>query len=358
MERELLRSAGHDVAIFERTNPVGAAKSLGALMAAPWNPVTVSSINQLMASTLPSVAHIHNTWFAISPAALAATHRAGIPTVFTAHNYRLACINGQLLRDGKPCQICVGTHPWAGVVYRCYRDSFLASSAAAGTLALNRRMGTWQKHVDVWIVLTTFMKEVLSATGIPGERIVHLPNFTFDPGPRSDPPSSSDTVLFVGRLSPEKGLEQLLECWAQSPPKDLRLVIVGDGPLAPLLSGQDLPGVEFRGRLPQSEIRDLMLGARALVVPSTWYEGQPMVVLEAMSAGLGVVASDLGGLPETIGEGGQTVRSWFEFSFRDLIDVDRLGRAARKRWSEVFTPERHLQGLMNAYDQAAYFHNR
>lgn len=358
MERKLLRSAGHDVSVFDRTNPNGITKSMGGLIAAPWNPLTASSINELVAATRPSVAHVHNTWFAISPAAFRAAHRAGVPTVLTVHNYRLACINGQLLRDGNICQICVGTHPWAGVGYRCYRDSLFASTVAAGTLALNRRLGTWQRYVDVFVALNEFMKEILIASGIPSERIIHLPNFTNDPGPRMNPPSHSDTVLFVGRLSPEKGLDQLLACWARSAPSDLRLVVVGDGPMAAQLASRDLHGVEFRGRLDQTEVRNLMRSARVLAFPSTWYEGQPLVVLEAMSAGLGIVASDLGGLPETIGEGGMPVPSWSDFSFEDLGNVDRLGRAARERWGDTFTPELHLKGLLAAYDQAAYWHNR
>jgi glycosyltransferase involved in cell wall biosynthesis len=358
MERELLRSNGHDVEVYERTNPHGTRDSLSALLAAPWNPATVTSLEDLVASTNPSVAHVHNTWFAISPAAFAATHRAGLPTVFTVHNYRLACLNGQLLRDGNPCTICVGTHPWAGVRYLCYRDSLFASSIAAGTLALNRRLGTWERSVDVFLALTTFMKEMLIASGVPSERIIHVPNFTSDPGVRRNPPSQSDTVLFIGRLSPEKGLEQLLHSWVRSAPEGLRLVVVGDGPMAAQLASQRWASVEFRGRLDRSEIRELMLGAKAMVVPSTWDEGQPMVVLEAMSAGLGVIVSELGGLPETVGDGGRAVRSWSDFSFGDLGDVDRLGTSARSRWNETFTPEAHLESLLAAYDQAAYWHKQ
>ena len=128
--------------------------------------------------------------------------------------------------------------------------------------------------------------------------------------------------------------------------------------MASLVAGQEEYGIEYRGRLSHSEVRRLMLGARALAVPSIWYEGQPMVVLEAMSAGLGVVVSDLGGLPETVGEGGIRVPVWSDFSFEDLGDVDGLGRAARQRWSDVFTPAQHLESLLAAYDQAAYWHNR
>ncbi len=358
MERELLRSNGHDVSVFERGNPHRAHESVSTFLAAPWNPTTVSSLSALIEATNPSVAHIHNTWFAISPSAFAATNRARLPTVLTVHNYRLACINGQLLRDGKPCTICVGTHPWAGVRYRCYRSSLLASSVAASTLSLNRRLGTWRRYVDVFLTLTTFMTEVLVDTGILRDRISELPNFTLDPGARKHLPSRSDTVLFVGRLSPEKGIEQLLQNWARVASNDLRLVVVGEGPLEEKLADQRIPGVEFRGRLDKGEVRDLMLAARVLAVPSIWYEGQPLVVLEAMAAGLGVVVSDIGGLKETIGSGGRAIPSWADFSLEELGDVDQLGSAARERWEQVFSPKRHLEGLLRAYDRAAYWYKR
>lgn len=357
-ERALLQSNGYEVIRFERTNPGSAIPATAAMALAPWNPSTAASLARLIEATRPSVAHVHNTWFSVSPSVISAAHRASVPTLMTIHNYRLSCINAQLLRDGQPCELCVGTHPWNGVRYRCYRGSFASSSAAAITIALNRRVETWKRKVNLFLVLTHFMQQILKSTQISPERIVQVPNFAPDPGPRTSSPSQSETILFVGRLAPEKGIDVVIEAWKRSAPSGLQLVVVGDGPLREVLESSRVPGVVFRGSVPADEVRKLMLASRAMVFPSVWYEGQPIVLLEALAAGLPVFGSALESISETIGEGGVAVDSWRGFSFGELGDLDRLGVAARSRWAEGFTPERHLASLLAAYDQAAYWHNR
>ena len=355
-ERALLEGAGHEVVRFERTNPVGVAATAGSLLAAPWNPVTASAVRRLVRTRRPSVAHVHNTWFSMSPSVIGALHREGVPTVMTVHNYRLACINGQLLRQGKPCQICVGTDPWSGVRYRCFRDSLAGSAVAAATISLNRSLGTWEDRVDRFLVLTDFMRDILVRTGLRSDRIDLTPNFVDDPGPRRSMPGQSKTVLFVGRLAPEKGIDLLIDCWERSAPGGLTLEVVGDGPLLTAMRKRAVPGVVFRGRLDRAEVRSLMLTSRALAFPSIWYEGQPMVILEALAAGLPVFASDLGGTAETVGEGGLVVDSWSAFSFADWSDevLNSVGSAGRRRWESRFTPQRHLESLVSSYGTATY----
>ena len=358
-ERALLEEAGHEVVRFERSNPSGATSTAISLLGAPWNPVTAGRIRDLVRSHRPSVAHVHNTWFSISPSVIAALHREAVPVVMTIHNYRLACINGQLLRDSKPCQICVGTHPWNGVRYRCYRDSLAASAMAAATLSLNRRLGTWRDKVDRFLVLTEFMREILERTGIPSNHIDVTPNFVDDPGPRPKAPSESDTILFVGRLAPEKGVDLLIDAWERSAPEGLKLVVVGDGPMRAILENRRVPGVLFRGLVSKDEVRRLMLTSRALAFPSIWYEGQPMVILEALAAGLPIFASDLGGIATTVGDGGVTVASWQTFSFDGWSDafLNAVGLAGRRRWESRFTPHHHLEALLASYGSATYSQN-
>jgi glycosyltransferase involved in cell wall biosynthesis len=277
----------------------------------------------------------------------------------TVHNYRLACINGQLLRQGKPCQICVGTNPWSGVRYRCFRDSVAGSAVAAATISLNRSLGTWKDGVDRFLVLTDFMREILERTGLPTDRIDLTPNFVDDPGPRLSMPGQSKTVLFVGRLAPEKGIDLLIDSWESSAPAGLTLEVVGDGPMLTTLRRRAVSGVVFRGLLDRAEVRSLMLTSRALAFPSIWYEGQPMVILEALAAGLPIFASDLGGTAETFGEGGLVVDSWSAFSFADWSDefLNGVGSAGRRRWESRFTPQRHLDSLIGSYGTAAYSKN-
>src|SRR5262245_11875317 len=230
----------------------------------------------------------------------------------TLHNFRLVCANGQLFRDGRPCETCVGSHPWHGVRHKCWRGSRALTVPAAATIALHRRLGTWTGAVDLYLALNQFARGRLVAGGLPAEKVAVKPNFTGDPGRRAAPAAGSATVMFVGRLSREKGVDVLLEAWARLGEGSVRLVVVGDGPLRADLERRAGDGVTFTGRLDPVDVRRRMLGARAVVVPSAWYEGQPMVVLEALAAGLPVVASDIGGLPELIaaGDAGDAAAGW------------------------------------------------
>jgi hypothetical protein len=141
-EAELLRSAGHDVVVHQARNPSGALATGASLAMSPWNPLAAREVRRLAERVRPDVAHVHNTWYALSPSVLAALSAAAVPVVMTLHNYRLLCANAQLFRDGRPCEDCVGSHPWHGVRHRCYRGSALASAPAAATIAFNGRRQT------------------------------------------------------------------------------------------------------------------------------------------------------------------------------------------------------------------------
>jgi glycosyltransferase involved in cell wall biosynthesis len=360
-EADLLRQCGHEVAQYQVRNPPGAAGAAGSLALSPWNPLQARRVRTLAEQLRPDVAHVHNTWYALSPAVLWALHRAGVPTVMTLHNYRLLCANGQLFRDLAPCEDCVGAAPWPGVRHGCYRDSALLSVPPAGTIALHDRLRTWTRAVDLFLALNEFARARFIRGGLPPDRIRVKPNFVPDPGPRTRPAASSDTVLYVGRLSPEKGVDVLAEAWRRLDGGTLELVVIGDGPLQQALERRSPAGLRFQGQLPAGEVRSRMLGARALVLPSIWYEGQPMAVLEALAAGLPVLGSDIGGIPELLAPLGRDwlaspgeVASWAA-GLQALTDGDRIAAAsveARALYERSFSTATAARALEAAYDQA------
>jgi glycosyltransferase involved in cell wall biosynthesis len=295
-EYELLKSAGHEVFTHRVTNPTSGVQAAGMLLLSPNNPGAARAVRRLAAEFRPDVAHVHNTWFSLSPSVLGALQKMGVPVVVTLHNYRLMCVNSLLFRDGRPCEDCVGSHPWHGVLHRCYRDSALASAAAAGAVTINRARSVWSRHVDRFLVLSQFSRGRFAAAGIPDDRMTTVSNFVDDPGPRLSSPAASNMVLFVGRLSAEKGADLMLSAWPRT--GGLKLVVVGDGPLRSELEHRAGSSVSFLGYRSPAEVRSLMLRSRALVFPSLAYENQPVVLLEAMSAGLPVVASGSGAIPE------------------------------------------------------------
>lgn len=360
-EADLLGSGGHEVVQYQVENPGGGAGAAGALALAAWNPAARRRLAAVAEEVRPDVAHVHNTWFSLSPAVVRALKQTGTPVVMTLHNFRLVCANALLFRQGQPCQLCVGSNPWHGVRHRCYRDSFTASAVAATTIAINRTSGTWTRNVDLFVALSEFAADRFIAGGLPADRIVVKPNFVDDPGVRPHPPSDSGVVLFVGRLYEAKGVLELIDAWAAAAPKDLELVIVGDGPLRPMLEQRPMRSVRLAGSLDRGAVLDLMLRARALAFPSRLYEGQPMAILEALAAGLPVLVSDHSGMAPTLAElppgtliDNDQPGAWQRAiaALADDAAVDAAGRASRRLYQTTFTPELALAQLEGAYHRA------
>jgi glycosyltransferase involved in cell wall biosynthesis len=361
-EADLLRRHGHEVLQHQLHNPGGPAGAAMALALSPWNPLEARLVRGVAERLRPDVAHVHNTWYAMSPAVLWTLRRAGVPVVVTLHNFRLLCANAQLFRDSAPCEDCVGSHPWQGVRHGCYHGSALASVPAAGTIALHRRLGTWERCVDLFLVLNEFARSRFVRGGLPAERIRVKANFVADPGRRAVPVSDSREVLYVGRISPEKGVETLVQAWGQvAATTRLELVIIGDGPNRAALERRAPPGVRFEGQLPPARVRERMSAARSLVLPSIWYEGQPMVVLEALAAGLPVLASNTGGMPNLLAPLGREwlvapgVAAAWATALRRLEEPELVkegARRARTRYEASFTEASGAAALEGAYAAA------
>ncbi|MGI8517723.1 MAG: glycosyltransferase [Acidimicrobiia bacterium] len=356
----LLRTNGHEVKQFSVDNPGSPAATVAALAQAPWNRKSAREVAEKVHDYQPDVVHVHNTWFQLSPAVVAAAHQLA-PVVMTVHNYRLMCSNAQLLRDGRPCRLCLDGSLWNGVIHSCYRDP-VSSSLAALTIATGRKR-VWRSEVDRYLALSELASGLLVEIGIGRERIAVKDNFVPDPGPRRQPAESSQVVLFVGRLSPEKGIRQLLDNRALLSDAGLTLRVAGDGPLQGLLA--PLLGANYLGRLTSEQLAAEMLSARALVMPSIWYEGQPRTALEAFAGGLPVAGSSLGAIGELLQAqpGNWTFDPHGDWStavanLRSDPAIHDASIAVRKLWERRFGPERAVDNLKDAYTQAIDEHGR
>jgi glycosyltransferase involved in cell wall biosynthesis len=353
-ERTVLLSGKHVVQTMEVQNPAGAA-ALPALAASPWNVASQRRVSALLERWTPDVAHVHNTWFRLTPSILTAIRRRGVPLVVTVHNYRMACLNGQFFRDGKICEECIGRYPVPGVRFGCYRDSVFQSGIIATSVSLGRARSFWQDAVDRFVAMTPFQRDLLIRIGVQPEKIYVKPHFSADVGTRSEPPSRSDTVVFVGRLGREKGIAGLIDAWREVAPRNLTLVVVGDGPLRAALEASKPPGVQFVGWLSRSSVLERLLSARALLFPSVWYETFGMVLIEAMAAGLPIVASSVGGVPWVVSDERQLVPpggTWVD-RLRVLDDgsypVDELSTLNRHRFETNFSVDQGLANLERLY---------
>lgn len=359
-EAALLRSAGHEVEQWIAGNPESDPAAAGALALAGWNPGSAREAARRVTAFEPDVVHVHNTWFRLSPSVLRPmTAKARL--VCTVHNYRHACIRADLFRNNRPCEDCVGHVPWRGVLHRCYHDRALVSAATALAISAPRALRTWGRHADRICAVTEFQRSILVRSGLPPEKLIVVPNFARDPGVRQSPPSSSNLILVAGRLAPEKGIGTLLEAWSRARTADLRLVVVGGGPLAAELRSGAPTGVEFAGHKDHDEVLELMRQARAVALPSRAYEGLPLTLLEAMASGTPLVASAHGGMLEVISRtGGQLlatpgdVSDWSR-ALEQLAagaKIDEWGGLARAEFERNYQPARALERLLNLYGAA------
>ena len=263
---------------------------------APYAPRGIATVVDAVRAFRPDVVHAHNVFPQVSPGMHAAVRAEGVATVQTLHNFRVTCANGILMRESRPCEDCVTGSPYQAVRHACYRGSRLGSLAVARMIDVHRRAGTWTRDVDRFIALTPFARTRFLAAGLPESRIRIKPNGLADPG--LDPGGPRAGILFVGRLVPEKGVGTLM---AAARLTRAPITVIGEGPEAETLGRA--PGLTLLGRQDPAAVRAAMARAAALVVPSHWYEGLPMVIAEAFSLGTPVVAARIGALADLVTEG-------------------------------------------------------
>jgi glycosyltransferase involved in cell wall biosynthesis len=358
-DAELLSSAGHAVTQHIVPNPVGSIETIMRLGLSLWNSAAGRRFRRQLEAAKPDVVHIHNTWFSITPSAAYEARRAGLPVVMTLHNYRLSCATGQFFRDGTQCTDCLDGSAFNGLRHRCYQGSFAASAFAAANTGIHRQLGTWTKNVDLFLCLTEFAKGRFIEAGIPKEKLRVRHNCVADPDERTVPASKSRQFAYIGRLASEKGVRGLLEAWRLADMQDCELLVVGDGPEREALEAMRVPGVRFTGPVEHDVVLETLRSVRCLVFPSLWFEGEPMIVVEALAAGTPVLASDVGGIPELLGHGAAgwltkagDIDAWRRSlqNLRNSLDIDTKSRAARDIYLKRHTPWEGLQSLVGSYE--------
>jgi glycosyltransferase involved in cell wall biosynthesis len=362
LDAQLLTARGHQVVRYLRDNDeireYGMAAKARFAAETVWSRRSRREITALIRREKPDVAHFHNFFPLISPSAFAACRDVGIPVVVTVANYRVACANAFLFRDGGVCEDCLHrTLKWPAVVHGCYHSSPAQSAVVAAMQGAHRLLGTWDRLVDAFIVLTEFSRAKLVEGGLPADRVFVRSNFA-DPDPGDRPAGEhGGYALAVGRLSTEKGSATLLDAFTKLP--DVPLRIVGDGPLRAELEAAASPGIQFLGHLPRAEVLDLMRAARLLVFPSLSYEHFPLVFVEAFATGLPVVASAVGATNELVGASGlgltfppadpEALAARVRWAWEHPAEMAGMGRAARRTFEERYSAEPAYKRLMEIF---------
>ena len=323
------------------------------------DPKIVDYVTKIFAQDKPDIVHVHNFFFNLGPTLHKAFHALGVPVVQTLHNYRLACVNSQLLREQKTCLECVRPGgSYKGVTNRCYRDSFQASLAVKLFQNSTIQDPSWINSVKYFICLTEFSRQIFLKTGIPAEKLVVKGN-TINPSVSDyESCNKSSDFVYIGRLSPEKGILQLLEAWEKI--NNASLSIIGTGPLEEKIRSIAPPNVNVIGKLDHSEIYSHLYNAKACVIPSLWFEGFPMVALESLSCATPVITSKNETFKEILGDmhdnfnfepnNPSTIVSCINAYLKTNLSLQRA--RAKQLFEEKYSPELNFKRLIEIYEMA------
>lgn len=362
-ETKLLQDNGHNVIHYiENNKNVKNSNYLSLSTKAIWNKNSYNKIKTIIKDNNIQVAHFHNTLPLISPAAYYAARSEGAAVVQTLHNYRLVCPSGIMKRNNQVCADCAGKAvTWPAIVHACYRGDRVASTVVTTMLAAHKALGTWHKKVDAFIAITEFARQRLIEGGVSERLITVKPNFV-DPDPGVST-QSDGYALFLGRLTPEKGIETMLAAWEALSP-GMTLKVVGDGPLRDAVekAAARNPAIEFIGRVEREQVFALLEKCAFLVFPSEWFETFGLVAIEAFAKGKPVIASRLGAMAEIIEDhrtglhfepgDAQDLAEKVQWAADHSDEMQAYGRNARNSYLQKYSAKKNYAELMAIYENA------
>jgi glycosyltransferase involved in cell wall biosynthesis len=338
-------------AVAKATRAIGAIYSLEA----------ARRIRSLLALVKPDIAHAHNIYHHLSPSVLVELRRHGVPVALTLHDLKLVCPAYKMHTQGRVCESCRGGALRHVIKNRCIKNSLAMSALVWLESTVHEALRLYLGNVTRFVVPSRFFLAKFAEWGVDTTRFVHVPNSidvdAFEPGDET-----GDAFVYLGRLVPEKGVATLVKAAAQA---RVRLRIIGTGPEEAMLRqlAQDLGGdVEFTGYLTGGPLHAAIRSARAVVVPSEWYENAPISVMEASALSRPIIGAAIGGIPELIREN----ETGFVFQSGDVdalaavlervqrfdaARLRRMGRAGREWMRADFSPAAYRDRMLNLYHE-------
>jgi glycosyltransferase involved in cell wall biosynthesis len=364
-QMKVLGARGHRILSFPtnvtdlETGPLSKAR---AFFSGIYSLASKRMMQQLLREYSQDIVHIHNLFPWISPSILPECRRAGVPVVMTVHNYRLVCPNGLHMPKGRHevCEKCCGGREYWCVLRNCEQSYWKSLGYVARTYTA-RRFGFFRKNITVLVCLTQFQRQRLIAEGYPEDRLQVIPNtYGADVEIQKEQSTPGCFVAYVGRISPEKGIELLL-----SAAERLRAIpfhLAGNYDAMPDLVGNAPANVSFLGNLDRKHVADFYGRSRFVILCSTCFEGFPMTVVEAMAHGRPVIASRIGGIPEIVDDG-VTGLLFTPGDVNELTEKVRylwgrpdlcrqMGQAGREKALREYSPEKYYERLMAIYEEA------
>lgn len=358
-EKRLLEEHGHEVELYTRNNnelkDMSGIRKLLLPFLIVFNCRTYREIRKLIKEKRIDIVHVHNTLSLISPSVYYAAKSCCVPVVQTIHNFRLLCPRAVFYREGHICEECLEHGLRCAVKNRCYRGSRLQTLACVINTKIHRMTGIY-KNLN-YICLTEFTRcKLLFLKDIDSEKVYIKPNSTYEYVRRR---YVEDYYVFVGRIEEIKGVEILVEAFKLMPGRKLKMVGSGelDGKIADRLETEGIDNIEMVGYKSQKIVRKLIAQAKGLIMCSRWYEGFPMVIVEAFSAGTPAIVGDIGNLRELVKPGKTGERFIYNLpeSLVEAIDRFEAGdigsyrRNAYDFYRKHLSPEVNYNELMGIY---------
>lgn len=363
-EAELLRAYGHEVAQLSFSNrDVQSLKAkLEAALGVVYNVRSARVVARKLEEFKPDIVHVHNFFPLLSPAVFSVCRKYKVPVVMTLHNYRLVCPSAVLYYSGQ-VQLENVPHifPVKAIRKGVYRSSRIETASVVLATGIHKILGTWRNSVSRFIALTPGAASLFldSSLRLKPEQLKVKPNFTADVGIGQEP--RENFVLYLGRLTEEKGIRTLLQAHKVS---NFQLRIIGTGPLEDEVAAYaDYSHTcEYLGFKPRGEAMELLKKATALVFTSEWLETFGMAVVEAFATATPVVAAKIGGAAHLVqhAENGlhyspgqaQELAEQVQRLLQQPNYARRLGQQAREHYLQHYTPEANYKLLLQIYEEA------
>lgn len=357
-EVKLLQDAGHSVYVEIISNHQinGVWSKLSAALGLVFSWKSYFAVKKIIQEAKPDVVHVHNFFPLWSPSIFYACKSLKIPVILTLHNYRTLCPTALLMHDGKVTEKSIIHGPWWAVSKKVYRGSFGGTFLLSLMISVHKYLDTWNKQVSKFIVLTNFAKNKFSQAGFLDNNIIIKPNFVdidFDQNQKK----IESMFLFVGRLSEEKGIHTLKKSIEEN--ASFKVTVVGTGPQQAELFH---PNFQHLGKQELQIVFQQMQKHMVLVMPSIWYEGFPMTLVEAYANGLPVIASRIGALEELVDHGvtgllfdvgdPESLAQAMQWALDHPQEMYQMGINARKKYEQSYTAQNNLQQLEDIYMDA------
>lgn len=336
-------------------------------------------LSQLLDKHPVDIAHLHNIWHHISPSILYELKKRRIPVVMTIHDYKMVCASYHLQAQGKPCEDCHGRKYFMVIKKRCVKESLPKSVLCTIEMYLHHKVLDIYNNANVFISPSRFLKDKLLEMGFT-KKILHLPNCVdigkfsgFDKDANNGMDEQENSIVYFGRLSPEKGLLTLIEAakllyHENKDSRNIKIEIIGEGSMREELQEkvkkENINNVRFFGYKQGESLYREIKKSVAAILPSEWYENNPMAVIEAFAMGKPVIGSRIGGIPELVKDtetgltfdpgNAEDLSKKIKALLADSLSLTKMGENARRFVEIELNPEKHYRKLMEIYERLLY----